>query len=157
MTTTPGYIKKCEMAEEIQAMRAPEIEDASSSYDGSTEVSFNLWAGDCFACKHIGSDNHWQVLFYGNTSVRPVIYRGTPENNWSAHLQYSKDDGENAVVTKIIWLPRLDQLLDLLSGIEISPREVTGMFSSDREEKLLTVLMRNKFGKKWDGEKWVAA
>ena len=155
MTTTPDYIRKCEMAEEIQAMRAPNLGGAFISYDGSAEVSFNLLAGDCFACKHLGDDSYYQVFFYGNTSVRPVIYRGTPENDWSAHLQYSKDDGENAVVTKIIWLPRLDQLLDMLDGVDISLHEIAGIFTSDREEKLLDVIMRNKFGKKWDGEMWI--
>jgi len=155
MTITPHYIRKCEMAEEIQAMRAPMIDGAVRNYDGSMEVPFSLMVGDFFACKHLGVDNFIETRCYGDTSVLPVIYRGTPENVWSVHLQYSKDLDENAVVDKIIWLPRLDQLFYIANGVEISANKAfIFMAAENKEEILLTVIMRNKFGKKWNGENW---
>lgn len=58
---------------------------------------------------------------------------------------------------KIIWLPRLDQLLDISDGMSLSLNEAETILGENRKEKFLDVLMRNKFGKKWNGEKWVAA
>lgn len=149
MTTTPDYIKKCEMAEEIQAMRAPEI--TGTPYTDAVDFSFD--SGDFFVFTEERS-NRDSVFVYGDTVYQPEISVDDKKEIF-INMVSGTDAGGGYCAKKIIWLPRLDQLLDLLSGVEISPREVTGIFSSDREEKLLTVLMRNKFGKKWDGEQWI--
>lgn len=40
--------------------------------------------------------------------------------------------------------------------IEISVKEASVVFKTNREEEFLVVVMRNKYGKKWNGESWVS-
>lgn len=151
MTATPDYIKKCEMAEEIQAMRAPTNEQELA--DGYI-AHFCFKGGDFFTDGELFTSGNFAIHVLGSLTSGPYIYHRHGVETLELPARELHDRSES--VAKIIWLPRLDQLLDMLDGVDISLHEIAGIFTSDREEKLLDVIMRNKFGKKWDGEQWLA-
>lgn len=151
MIDSPSYIHKCEMAEEIQAMRAPEAhEEIVNGY----KLTYPFEFGDWFSLYY---NNKWDVVVYGNTIYRPSIYyRKKIDAELSCDfVGFDEGDPSAEHIEKIAWLPRLDQLLDIATGMEVSMDEALQILDETRrEERFLDVIMRNKFGKKWNGENW---
>lgn len=108
------------------------------------------------AAEEIQSGNHEQKgnYFYCDLVERVWIYPHAPFENEDGH----SDDK---------WIPRLDQLLGMLG----SPKAFLDMrIESDQDqynplavqvgdwhEMALAVVMREKYGKTWDGNGWVKA
>lgn len=131
MTITPKYIAMCAAAEEIQAMRAPRLSNFSKQSVDAMDYEMGDW-----------------LTWWNNRLGKMDIFL------WGSLCDITDDDGRRP--DKIAWLPRLDQLLEIAGDIEMSIKEASAVFKTNREEEFLVVVMRNKYGKKWNGESWVS-
>lgn len=127
---TPEYIRMARAAEEIQAMRTfPAVDKPNHS---------NFEDGDWY------------------------LERGRDEISCLGSYEEEQQEPE-------AWLPLLHQLLGMLGGPMAFIQEVADVtvsedvilnlrwerFESDWHELALAVVMREKFGKRWDGKGWV--
>jgi hypothetical protein len=148
----------CEAAEEIQAMRAP--------VPPSNSFRFN--DGDWFAAFDRRADHRdeiYSIDILGTITESPELSLSTP-GEVSVEIG-GWNEGGGYYAKKVIWLPRLDQLLELLSV-----KRLLKLFASDQSgfallfykmiehgENLecawLELVMSQRYKKVWNGEKWV--
>jgi len=149
VTITPKYIAMCAAAEEIQTMRAPIIPEKPCT----DSIDFRFEHGDFFAF----CEEHSQKMItfvHGNTLYQPEMSAENKDEFFINSAVYDEGGGWSA--KSVVWLPRLDQLLEIAGDIEMSIKEASAVFKTNREEEFLVVVMRNKYGKKWNGESWVS-
>jgi len=131
MDRTPKYIKMCQKAKEIQKQAPDESVEGCFFYNPLTD---EVMCRDGWNyCVVADSD--------GETYECPVEYWYKDEN--------------------IIWLPRLDQLVEMLGGYkELKKQKHINnlcMMKNDfdsLEQLFLAYIMKQKYGKIWDSQQW---
>ena len=147
MDTSETYIKMCQKAEEIQSLR---------------NCDDNIEPGD------------W---FYFEGKIVPIVYGGYfyGSKKWIVNYQsgWECEDHITFLSHKYVWLPRLDQLPEILCNddegsflwfdywntmrkcVEFGRLE-SCRFNSP-EQLWLAFVMKNKFNKIWNGNDWIGA
>lgn len=165
MDTSEKYIKMCAAAEEIQAMRAP---NKRREILGGYELSYAFESGDWIAYYE---DSKWGIAVKGDTIYDPSIYHRDDPPTWVKKIEIDFpfvgcDEGNFATqnIEKIIWLPRLDQLIeidmqgiDFVAGIKKILLSHLDEFEANNvtiEQMWLELVMKEIFHKTWNGEKW---
>lgn len=155
MDTSPEYIKMCEMADEIQAMRTPK--DKQELADGYI-AHFNFEKGDFFSIGELFSSGNYLIHTLGSITNKPYIYHR--HGIETLELPDREIHDRSDTIKKIVWLPRLDQLLEILCDdgktTGFSGWVINSVNFRHAEQMYLEDVMQTKFGKKWDGEKWIA-
>lgn len=163
MDTSPEYIKMCEKATEIQELR-PKGNDWLDD-----DFSF-FWTESMVRICDCGEDVHWlsdtaPYCEYCGKKPEPK-----PHNGINAPFYVFENEPDKA-----IWLPRQDQLQemldphkpdrplrfqdetfsmldDLYSFVNVNDFPDSDMWSF--EQWWLAFVMKEKFGKTWNGEEW---
>ncbi len=147
----------CEAAEEIQTMRAP---TGKNEIAGGYRLDYPFIAGDWFA---VYENKKLDAIILGDTIYRPnviywdnsEIYHRKPVEIDLQFVRFDEGDFMSKNIEKIAWLPRLDQLIEIVA---CSPSRFI-MSHQENEDSLemiwLAIVMREKFKKYWNGEKWV--
>ena len=162
MDTSEQYIKMCEKAEEIQALRKRRPSWMRPGWEGHVTVN----------PKYIDEEDtsDWDGLIYaevGEDGKRDV-------DNWCAScaMEYG-----NSLSCDATWLPRQDELqkmadewwkkngsygeplikglYDFAMSFGYKPFREDELPINSWEQLWLGFVMKEKFGKVWDGEKWV--
>ena len=147
MDCSPEYIKMCEGAEEIQAL-APSLEIG--------DVYVYLRPLEGFSWYH--KSRQW---FYDNPNdplTQPIVCKIDTDRDGGISHEYT-DNIER------IWLPRQDQLQEMLIGNLAEQYQklhnfVAGspfpcLYFGSWEQLWLAFAMKEKFGKTWDGNEWI--
>lgn len=158
MDTSEKYIKMCGAADEIQAMRAPA--------PPSNQYRFDV--GDWFATLDRRADyrdEKYVVEILGTITEQPELSSSTPEEIDIETGGYN--EGGGYYPKKIIWLPRLDQLIELVAAanllsIIVDSEKALSMLgnhlikpkSKSKEILWLELFMYYVHKKAWNGEKW---
>lgn len=166
MDTTPEYIKMAEKATEIQKLRHPKemVHFACFPFEDGDFVFVN---GYC-----VSGDG--EVIVMGGESFS--IYYYHPEGE-DGHLDLNSMgfcEGDGGKIDDAVWLPRQDQLQKMIIGrggreSRIVVHESLYRFSYsnykkgahptnifDTQEQLwLAFVMKEKYGKVWNGTDWV--
>lgn len=146
MDTSEKYIKMCESAVEIQAMRAPDKDGQYASFEyGDFFATFGEHWMDKKPCRHIE--------VYGTTDNLPSRHE-MPSPHDTVYLP-GFEEGDGYETEKIIWLPRLDQLIAMNAD---TPWHFTLSIpenGNSLETTWLAIVMRNKFEKSWNGKEWL--
>ena len=145
MDISNNYITMCDMAQEIQ--------------DG-----YKPSAGD-FAVR---------ACEYGHYTIGLVSWRYNQNNLWWSLLDGTdgitlSDNNQERYLEKLIWIPRQDQLQEVIKDCVGSARELANMFHpfinetpwnqiyplrNSMEQLWLAFVMKEKYGKIWDNERW---
>jgi len=162
MDTSETYIKMCEKAEEIRELWKPQGGDYHlHNYRGTTgfgrEQEKQIW-GD--------ADSKWQ-------RIEILCYKPMEDKNWFVSTAEGKSHITSAadmVRDGCIWLPRQDQLQEMLGEIipDIHIRKkldgkwyITWMqfgqweiLCDSMEQLWIALVMKEKYNKTWNGEDW---
>ena len=127
MDTSPEYISMCRRAKELQEMWEPSTGDYCASS-----------AGGCNRILVVIADlpNKFLVVAYPYATY---------------------DNTDHILKQNIIWLPRIDQLIDMM-GNDLRPDEGFTMTIQNRmttEQELLNEHYKNTCHKSWNGEDWI--
>lgn len=161
MDTTERYIKMCEKAQEIQEI----ICDSTFDDDGFNFFAVTEERKSCLHCKNINlPDNYNHCPNCGRALVTEEF----------THLSHYADDLTESNSISFFWLPRQDQLQEMLDyphNDELidqfhdwldQPTEIdsTGnpVIFISLEQLWFAFVMWEKYGKQWDDEKeeWIA-
>jgi len=162
MDTTPEYIKMCEMAKEIQNLR----KDISDKKFVTTLYETGDWF--CYTdpysitIRMTGGNQNPTELVKGIYVVGSSSIQSSSIPDRKEKLEFINGYKE---VKNIIWLPRQDQLQEIVSPsflkedkFMIIDKFLSFIDYADREwsfEQLwLAFVMKEKFNKIWDGEEW---
>jgi len=149
MDKTKTNIKMCQKAKKIQEEWHPQV-------------------GDIFAESTVSAGYHYESFPYYIHSIyartdcydAPLIFllagADCPSSNLLYGIEFEKTE-------KAIWLPRQDQLQEMIKGTHLKKlgrvyRAVVNMelYPSDSMEQLwLVFVMKEKYGKVWNGKDWV--
>lgn len=155
MDISEKYIKMCELAKEIQKSWNPDIGDwFLSDYRGTTgfsrDVENQIWKDKKETWEKV------QCLTY-KSSIKDFV---TISDSEGSHVYTMQD----LFKRRHIWLPRKDQLQNILSNPEIMKfmREFTNeQFLTwtqewSFEQLWIAFVMKEKFGKIWNGkDEWI--
>jgi hypothetical protein len=150
MDLTPEYIKMCTKAVEIQLIKPRQkgdlyylrIEQLSDGIINPEDI-FEFYGCNGFG---FGSSHKGGVCWHKN------------EGNTT---EYYQDNYGGRRTKKIIWLPRQDQLQEMIKGDFIETCDYITHFSEKfvelktPEKILLKIVMEENFNKTWNGEEWV--
>ena len=150
MDTSETYIKMCEKAEEIQKARPQRYSIEADLFQVKNYYK------DCLTCEK--EDVTWEYCpICGNKTTRREELKVVA--------------GNFGPLAKAVWLPRQDQLQEMVGGFEagfidwyawlrnIYPETKSPfvrLFTSF-EQLWLAFVMKEKHGKVWSGEEWVNA
>lgn len=131
MDTSSEYINMCRKAKELQEMWEPK-------------------EGDWFIpCKDIGQYDIPSIGILGTIHAEYI-----PLSNEFQH-EYGSNVFGFMRRKNIVWLPRIDQYLQMLSDEKID----FGLSNYTRGDSVeivcLKLLMSNKYNKSWDGDDWI--
>jgi hypothetical protein len=169
MDTSKEYVKLCEKATEIQALRplrSPIEESAWEEGDYLWAVKKPRWKGDL-----VDED---EIFIVGGDCVIP---QRTSEGLELSTAGYA--EGDSTPCKNIIWLPLQDQLQEMVAfepfqihkeynlhsfiwfcewgyGANITVKQPKDINSS-LEQLWLSFVMKVKYGKNWNGEDWIKA
>lgn len=155
MDTSEQYIKMCESAKEIQKLWQPNIGDwFLNDYRGTTEfpkdVEEQIWGDDKEKWEKI------QCLTYKPSIKEFVVISDSDGSHTYRMDEFFKH--------KHVWLPTQDQLQGMLSKPEImkfmrefnNEQFLTWTQEWTFEQLWLAFVMKEKFGKIWNGEdEWI--
>ena len=162
MDTSKTYIKMC-ACEEIQELLD---KGENGNYIYRKFISNRPHATairECSCVDITGHPDFYWLNKYGN---------GEPAGQWVSWYHYS--DSPDYYGTDVVWLPRQDQLQEMvdlpyLVKFECQHERIIGeliVFGSDKHSKVFMVsgksmeqlwlafVMKEKYNKTWDGEKW---
>lgn len=146
MDTTPEYIEMCRKAEEIQKNIEPEIGDF-----------------------YFDTEYDYRIVFIGESEKGEYKFQNINEEKHDSLWYYN-------FANKVIWLPRQDQLQDMIKvvGAPDPPKawtlnsvfttflNVDSIYSPIEKSKMsmeqlwLAFVMWKKYKKKWTGSEWKA-
>ncbi len=165
MDTSEIYIKMSD-CDEIQSHRKPKIEKLN---DGRWQYEWELETGDYFATKDLYEKEERQIEIKGTTIYDPYFYDKSPNANITIS-QIGYDEGEGYPSKKITWLPRQDQIQEMID-IEFPYACIINQFypfikkltmlkhyciqEYSMEQLWLAFYMDVRHKKIWNGEKWV--
>ena len=150
MDISEQYIKMCEKAEEIQK--------PAEGWTGGTHISGNIYfyVGSTYAKQRGIPDGYYYFL------------DETFEGEVCDNCGHKEDDRHRTV--KSIWLPRQDQLQEMLELWRYCSNEVSSLawgvwnfythaddnyYPDSMEQLWLAFIMAEKFSKRWSGEEWL--
>jgi len=154
MDTSETYIKMCEKATEIQSLK-PQPEDGNP-------YSPKEFDRDYVSFFYLPEEGRVEVLKWDNDEGRPIIGGYNDDRDGAIwlprqdQLQEMVEVPESSITSRIEWL-----LIDLVS-------EYTTWDDSDQtvgmhipvfktfEQLWLAFVMKEKYGKDWNGEDWIA-
>ena len=170
MDTSKEYIKMCDCSE-IQSQRLSVFrEDVFGNIDyESFEVGDYLYTGGSYLFEN-------DVELIGTTIYKPHHYHHQKEGEYNISL-VGFDEGDGYKCSTIIWLPRQDQIQEMIPKCTcVHPLEKLqcvlqrlvehgGMYGEDTywsfptsmEQFWLAFYMYEKYKKIWNGEKWEEA
>uniref|UniRef100_A0A6M3KXM3 Uncharacterized protein n=1 Tax=viral metagenome TaxID=1070528 RepID=A0A6M3KXM3_9ZZZZ len=135
MDTSEQYIKMCEKAEEIQASRKFECGDCMVTGDNLIMIRRLSDEGDYFLASLLPRGHNFLLISNKN----------------------------------VIWLPRQDQLQEMVIDADYAMSYLTRIMDwagitlakyllqfTSMEQLWLAFVMKEKYGKVWDGEKWTS-
>ena len=163
MDFSTEYQKMCAAAKEIQEIHKLQ----------EHEVDFD--EGDYVYVEYYGGDKCVELISSGEYSIGGIrgVYSSTTAG-------YCEGSGSNII--SFIWLPRLDQLIDMMGdggvgdGVYLLLRRKNdvgniqhlfyteiykddimsgGMYGNSYEQTALMRVMQKNYGKTWNGEEWV--
>ncbi len=167
MDTTETYIKMCEKADEIQELRV--------NSEWPEFVHRNHKAGDYFACidpnsiiiRMTGDDSPSEpvvvIYIFGSEQVQGTdIPKKEQYLDFSGKYKTFKDPLKQRLEAKIglplIWLPRQDQLQEMIKAIDRAPYKLHLLMARSPfetgEQLWLALLMYQNYNKVWNGEEW---
>ena len=145
MDTSPVYIKMCESAQEIQEFK---------------KGIFNLLASNIKLCGNFFYNKLWDAVFIAYCGIQKDNLRFASFDNLHIDIQINNPQDI------LIWLPRQDQLqeilyigimdnfsLDLIKLFYIH-LQANKLKLKSFEQIWLTFVMQVKYNKSWDGENW---
>ena len=158
MDTSETYIKMCEKTEEIQGLWRPSMGDCIMVKERVEWDGYNLCADANEVTIVLGIDER---NYSGNPIVGDVddiaFY---PECSWKGFDDTPKEN--------LIWLPRQDQLQEMLAFENVPINSVAGvgyllcllqypigLKCTSMEQLWLAFVMKEKYNKIWNGEDWI--
>lgn len=161
MDISEEYIRQCDY-KEIQEHREPTIEKMP---DGRWHKEWQFKKGDVFHPVDNSEDNNIEVL--GTTIYNPYSFYDRGKGDiYISYVGYD-EGGEGYSARKIIWLPRQDQIQEMI-GESQNCRYLLKrlnewaidycygwMLKASMEQFWLTFYMWEKHKKMWNGKEWI--
>ena len=176
MDTIETFILMCEKAEEIQALRTIAI-----NYGGSWPKKWDVEGRSISTSPEDIEDNFQdgdvivldgEVYVIGTTIYHPQRWCYPDKTGHYELPLVGYDEGDGINYTLLVWLPRQDQLQEMIEKpedfignwpviltekmLEWQKEEHYGIYhwGESFEQLWLAFVMKEKYNKVWDGEKW---